>query len=69
MEAVHIGVGGEDDFLVAQFLDGVLDIETAHQVIEFDILVEGVAAQRADVARLALEREDGLGLGVTAADQ
>ena len=64
---VHIGVGGEDDFLVAQPVEVVLNVEGAHQVVELVVLVNDVALEIPHVERLALEGEDRLRVHVAAA--
>ena len=68
VEAVHVGIGGEDDPIVAQAVYRVLNAERLHDVVEFLILVQHVHALPPGVERLALETEDRLCVDVTAAD-
>ena len=68
VQAVHVGVGGEDDLLVAEALEVVLDVEAAHEVVHFVVLIDDVALEVPDVERLAFEDEDGLGVDVAATD-
>ncbi len=58
VQAVHVGVGGQDDFLVAQAFDVVLDVQAAHEVVHLVVLIDDVALEVPDVERLALEDED-----------
>src|SRR5437867_2299342 len=67
MEAVHVGIGGEDDFAVAQVFYVVLDVQGAHKVVHLVVLVDDVALEVPDVEGLAFEDEDGLRLDITAA--
>ena len=67
VQAVDIGIGGEDDLLVAEVVDRLLDVEALHQVVDLDILVDRVPLEVADVERLAAQGEDGLGVDVAAA--
>ena len=67
VQAVHVGVGGEDDLFVAQPFEVVLDVEAAHEVVQLVVLVDDVALEVPDVERLALEDEDGLRVDVAAA--
>ena len=68
VESVDVGVGGEDDFVVAEPFDAVLDVEGAHEVVEFVVFVDGIAFEVADVEGFAFEGEDGLGVGIAATD-
>ena len=67
VQPVHVGVGGEDDFLVAQVVGIVLHVQRAHEVIHLVVLIHHVSLEIPHVERLALEGEDGLGLDVAAA--
>jgi len=58
MQPVHVGVGGEDDLVVAQALDVVLDVQALHEVVHLVVLVNHVALEIPDVERPALARED-----------
>ncbi len=66
VQPVHIRVGGEHDFLIAQSLDVVLDVQRAHEVIHLVVLVNDVALQVPDIERFALEGEHGLRVHVAA---
>ena len=68
VQAVHVGVGGQDDFFVAQTFEVVLDVEAAHQVVHFIVLINDVALEIPDVERFAFEHENGLRVHVAAAD-
>jgi hypothetical protein len=67
VQAVHVGVGGQDDLVVAQPFEVVLDVQAAHQVVQLVVLIDDVALEVPDVERFALEDEDGLRLDVAAA--
>ena len=68
VQAVDVGIGGEDDLVVAQALGRVLDVQAAHQVVQLLVLVHHIALQVADVQRLAAQGEDRLVVHVAAAD-
>src|SRR6266540_224034 len=67
VKAVHVGIGGQDDFAIAEVFNAVLDVEGAHEVVHLVVLVHDVTLEVPDVEGLALEDEDGLRLDVTAA--
>jgi hypothetical protein len=66
VQAVHVRVGRQDDFLVAQVFDVVLDVQAAHQVVHLVVAINDVALEVPDVERLAFEHEDRLGVDVAA---
>ena len=68
VQAVHVRVGGQDDFFVAQALDVVLDVQAAHEVVHLVVFINDVALEVPDVERLAFEHENGLGVDVAATD-
>ena len=68
VEAVDVGVGGEDDFVVPQVFDGLFDAQGHHHVVQLFVLVDGRAVPAEHVFGLALEREDGLGEHVARGD-
>ena len=68
MQAVHIGVRGQDDLVVAQLVHLFLDVEAAHQVVQLVVLVDRSSLEVADVQRFAFQREDRLRIGVATAD-
>ena len=68
VEAVVVGVGGDDDAAVAQALDVGLDAEGHHQVVQLLVLVDRRAAAPEHVLGLAPEAEDGLRVHVAGAD-
>ena len=64
MEPVDVGVGGDHDAVVPQVFDVLLDAQRHHQVVQLFVLVNGRAVPAEHVFRLALERENRLGLHV-----
>jgi len=64
VHAVHVGVGGDDDAVVAQAVHAVLDVERGLEEVEFLVLVDDLLGQAIGVERLALEGEDGLRLDI-----
>ena len=68
MHAVDVGIGRDDDLVVAQTVDAVLDAEGAHDVVELLVLVDRLAPHAVGVERLALEGVDGLRLHVARLD-
>ena len=68
VEPVHVGVGGDHDTVVPERVDGLLDAERHHQVVQFFVLIDGGAVARKHVFRLAPEREYRLGLHVARRD-
>ena len=66
MQSVHVRVGGENDLLVAQALDVILNIQTAHEVVHFVVFIDDVPLEVPDVERLALEYENRLRVHVAA---
>ncbi len=57
VQAVHVGVGGENDLVVAQALEVVLDVQAAHEVVHLVVLIDDVALEVPHVERLAFEDE------------
>ncbi len=53
VQAVHIGVRGHHHPRVAQAVHRFLDVQAAHQVVHFRVLVKRVAVQVADVQGFA----------------
>ena len=66
MHAIDIGIGGHDDFVVAQSVEAVLDVEGRLQEVELLVLVDHLLGQSEAVERLAAQREDGLRVHVAA---
>jgi hypothetical protein len=64
VHAVDVGVGRDDDPVVAQAVEAVLDVECGLEEVEFLVLVDDLLGEAVGVERLALEGEDGLGLDV-----
>ena len=60
VEAVNVGVGGEDDFVVAEGFGTFFDVEGANEIVDFDVFVDGVAFEVADVEGFSAEGEDAL---------
>ena len=69
MESVDVGVGGKYDLVITQRFDVFFDLECLHEVINFDVFIEGIAVEVADVEGFAFESEDGLVVSVAAADE
>ena len=64
VHAVHVGVGGDDDLVVAQAVEAVLNIESGLEEVKLLVLVDDLLGEAVGVERFALEREDGLSLHV-----
>ena len=64
VHAVDVGVGGDDDLVVAQAVEAVLDVERGLEEVEFLVLVDDFLGEAVGVERLALQGEDGLRLHV-----
>jgi hypothetical protein len=60
VHAVHIGIGGDDDAVVAQAVHAVLDVERGLDQVELLVLVHHLLGEAVAVERLALEAEHGL---------
>lgn len=69
VEAVDVGIGGEDDLTVAEVVEVLFDLQGLHEVVDFDVFIEGVTVEVADVEGLAFEGEDRLVVGIAAADE
>ena len=67
MQAVNVGIGGQNNLLVTQTFEIIFDIEATHQVIHLVIYINDVALEIPDVQRLALQHENGLRAHVPAA--
>ena len=66
VHAVDIGIGGDDDLLVAQVVHLLLDVERRLQQVELLVLVDDLFGQPEAVERLAAQREDRLRAHVAA---
>ena len=66
VHAVHVGIGGDDDAVVAQSVQAVLDVERGLQQVELLVLVDDLLGQAEAVERLTAEAEDGLQVRVAA---
>ena len=64
MHAVDVGIGGDDDLVVAQPIEALLDVERGLEQVKFLVLVDDLLGEAVGVERLALEGEDGLRLHV-----
>ena len=64
VHAVHVGVGRDDDLVVAQAVEAVLDVERGLEKVELLVLVDDFFREAVGVERLAIQREDGLRLHV-----
>ena len=68
VQSVHVGVGGENDFVVAQAFGVVFDVEAAHQVIHLVVFINDVALEIPDVERFAFQDENRLHVHVATTD-
>ena len=66
VHAVHIGIGGHDDFVVAQSVDAVLDVECRLQKVELFVFVDHFLGQSVGVERFSPQAEHGLRIHVPA---
>ena len=66
MHAVDVGVGSDDDLVVAQPVEPVLDVEGSLQEVELLVLVDDLLRQPKGVERLASQAEHRLGVDVAA---
>ena len=66
VHAVHIGIGGDDDVVVAEVLHAIVDVEGVVEEVELFVLIYLGLAYGDGVEGLASEAEDGLGLDVAA---
>ena len=66
VQAVHVGVGGQDDLVVTQAFEVVFDVEAAHQIVHLVVFIDDVALEIPNVERLAFEHENGLRVHVAA---
>ena len=66
VHAVDIGIGGDDDVVVAQVLDVLVDVQGGLQQVELLVLVTHFLGHSQAVERLTTQAEHGLGLHVAA---
>ena len=66
MHAVDIGIGGDDDLVVAQVIHVLLDVQRRLKEVELLVLVDHLLRQSVAVQRLAAQREDRLRTHVAA---
>ena len=66
MHAVHVGIGGHDDFVVAQSFHAVFDVEGGLQEVELFVFIHHLLGQPVAVQRLAAQGEYGLRVDVAA---
>ena len=64
VHTVDIGIGGDDDLIVAEAVYAVLDVERALEEEELLILVDSVSTEAKGIERFASEAEYGLRLGI-----
>src|ERR1700722_13948363 len=67
VQAVYVGVGGEDDLVVAEAFEVVLYVEAAHEIVHLIVLVNDITLEVPDVERLAFQGEKRLRIHVAAA--
>ena len=60
VHAVDIGIGGDDDLVVAQVIHVLLDVQRRLKEVELLVLVDHLLRQSVAVQRLAAQREDRL---------
>ena len=61
MHAVDIGIGGDDDVVVAQVVQRVLDVEGGLEGVQLLVFVDHLLCLAVGVHGLASQREYGLG--------
>ena len=66
VHAVDIGIGGDDDVVVAQVLNVLVDVQGGLQQVELLVLVAHFLGHAQAVERLSAQAEHGLGLHVAA---
>ena len=66
VHAVDIGIGGDDDLVVAQVIHVLLDVQRRLKEVELLVLVDHLLRQSVAVQRLAAQREDRLRTHVAA---
>ena len=66
VHTIHIGIGGDDDFVVPQFIESVLYVQSGLQTVELFVLVHHGFAQPVAVERFTAKGEDSLSAHVTA---
>ena len=64
MHAIHIGIGSNNDIVVAQVLQTVFNVEGMLKKIEFFVLVDDLLGQAKGIERLSPEAEDSLSLHI-----
>ena len=57
VHAVDIGIGGYDDFVVAESVYAVFDVEGSLQEVEFFVFIDDFLGQTKGVERFSSERE------------
>ena len=65
MHPIVIGIGGDDDAVVAQPIETILDVESSLQEVKFLILIDDLLALPVAVEGLPSQAEDRLILRVT----
>ena len=66
VHAVHIGIGGNDNLIVAEAIDALLDVQSRLQEEELLVAVDCVSPKAKGVEGLTAKAEDGLSLGIAA---
>lgn len=66
VHAVNVGVGGEDDVVVAEFFEVFFDVEGVLEEVELFVFVADFAREAEAVEGFAAQAEDGLGVDVAA---
>ena len=66
MHAVHVGIGRDNDFAIAQAVEAVLDVERGLEEVKFLVLINDFLREPVGVERFALQREDRLRLHIAA---
>ena len=66
MHAVDIGIGGNNNLVIAQSIESIFYVESSLQQVEFFIFINNLLCQPEGVERFAAQREDSLCIHVTA---
>ncbi len=68
VQAIDVGVRGQNHPLVTKVVDGVLNVQACASSVHFVILIDYVALKVPDVERFAFEDEDCLSVDIPATD-
>ena len=68
VEPVHISIGCQDYLLVPQVLQGILDVQAAHEIVQLVVLINDVSLKIPDIQRFAFQNKDRLVVHIPATD-